>query len=205
MVRHVVGVYVDDLIILGESDLELSVFKEEMKRVFWMSDLGALWNYLSIEVKQGQHVIGLSQCTYARKLLEKADLSSCSSCATPMEAKLKLSKVSDSPPVNATMYRSLIGSLQYLLHTRLELTNNVCYLSPFMESPKCECLDAVKSMLRYVAGTLEYGLLHPRGRSGSFKILGYSDSDMAGDIDDSRRSTSGVLFFLGGGDATWSS
>jgi hypothetical protein len=42
MVRHVVGVYVDDLIILGESDQELSVFKEEMKRVFWMSDLGAL-------------------------------------------------------------------------------------------------------------------------------------------------------------------
>jgi hypothetical protein len=42
MVRHVVGVYVDNLIILGESDQELSVFKEEMKRVFWMSDLGAL-------------------------------------------------------------------------------------------------------------------------------------------------------------------
>jgi hypothetical protein len=73
-----------------------------------------------------------------------------------------------------------------------------------MEAPKQEHLDAVKRVLRYVTGTLDYGLLYPRGRSGSLKILGYSDSDMAGDIDDSR-STSGVLFFLGDGVAMWSS
>jgi hypothetical protein len=172
------------------------VFKEEMKRVFQMSDLGALSYYRDIEVKQGEHGIGLSQCAYARKLVEKAGLSNCNSCATPMEAKLKLSKFSDSPPVDATMYRNLIGSLRYLLHTRPKLTYNVCYLSRFMESPKREHLDAIKRVLRYVAGTLDYGFLYPRG-SGGFKILGYSDSDMASNIDDDI-STSGVLFFLGG-------
>jgi hypothetical protein len=101
-----------------------------------MSDLGALSYYLGIEVKQGGQRIGLSQCTYAAKLLGKADMGSCNSCATSMEAKLKLSKVSESKPVDAIMYRSLIGSLRYLFHTRPELTYSVCYLSHFMEAPK---------------------------------------------------------------------
>jgi hypothetical protein len=90
--RLVVGGYVDDLIIIGESDQELNLFKNEMKKVFRMSDLGALSYYLGIEVKQEDQGIGLSQCTYAAKLLEKAGMDSCNSCATPMEAKLKLSK-----------------------------------------------------------------------------------------------------------------
>jgi hypothetical protein len=201
--RLVVGVYVDDLIIMGEFDQELNLFKGEMKKVFRMSDLGALSYYLGIKVKQGGHGIGLSQCAYATKLLEKAGMGSCNPCATPMEAKLKLSKVSDSTPVDATMYRSLIGSLRYLLHTRPELTYSGCYLSRFMEGPKQEHLDAVKWVLHYVAETVDYGLLYPRGKSGSFRILGYSDSDMAGDIDDIR-STSGVMFFLGDGVAPWS-
>jgi hypothetical protein len=173
-----------------------------MKKVFWMSDLGALSYYLGIEVKHGDQGIELSQCTYAVKLLEKAGMGSCNSCATPMEAKLKLSKVSDSKPVDATMYRSLIGSLRYLLHTRPELTYSVCYLSRFMEAPKQEHLDAVKRVLRYVAGTVNYDLLYPRRKSESLQILGYSDSDMAGDIDDCK-STTGVVFFLGDGAASW--
>jgi hypothetical protein len=161
-----VGVYVDDLIIMEESDQELNLFKNKMK-VFRMSDLRALSYYLGIEVKQGGQGIGLSQCTYAAKLLEKAGMCSYNSCATPMEAKLKLSKVSELKPVDAIMYRSLIGSLRYLLHTRPELTYNVCYLSRFMEAPKQEHLDAVKRVLRYVAGTVDYDLLYPRGKSGS--------------------------------------
>jgi hypothetical protein len=64
-----------------------------------------------LKLSKGGQGIGLSQCTYAAKLLGKAGMGSCNSCATPMEAKLKLSKVSESKPVDATMYRSLIGSL----------------------------------------------------------------------------------------------
>jgi hypothetical protein len=51
---------------------------------------------------------------------------------------------------------------------------------------------------------VDYGLLYPREKSGSLQILGYSDNDMAGDIDDCK-STTGVVFFLGDGAASWSS
>jgi hypothetical protein len=221
-VRLIVGVYVDDLVIMGECDKEVNQFKGEMKQVFQMSDLGPLSYYLGIEVKQGTHGIQVSQSSYAMKLLEKAGMGSCNPCATSMEAKLKLSKESDSGAVDATAYRSLIESLRYLLHTRPDLTYSICYLSRFMESPKFEHLTAVKRVLWYmespkfehltgvkrvlwyVAGTSDYGLLYPRGSKGGLRILGYIDSDMAGDIDDCK-STSGVVFFLDDGAASWSS
>jgi hypothetical protein len=202
-VRLVVGVYVDDLVILGECDTEVNHFKGEMKWVFRMSDLGPLSYYLGIKVKQGAQGIQVSQSGYAMKLLDKAGMGSCNPCATPMEAKLKLSKESNLGSVDATTYRSLIGSLRYLLHTRPDLTYSICYLSRFMESPKFEHLTAVKRVLRYVAGTVDYGLLYPRGNGCGLRILGYNDSDMAGDIDDCK-STSGVVFFLGDGAASWS-
>jgi hypothetical protein len=203
-VRLVVGVYVDDLVILGERDKEVNQFKGEMKWVFRMNDLGPLSHYLGIEVKQGTHIIQVSQSGYAMKLLEKADMGSCNPCATPMEAKLKLSKESDSGSVDAIAYCSLIDSLRYLLHTRPDLTYSICYLSRFMESPKFENLTVVKRILWYVAGTPDYGLLYPRGNGGGLHILGYNDSDMVGDIDDCK-STSGVVFFLGDGVVSWSS
>jgi hypothetical protein len=175
-----------------------------MKWVFRMSDLGPLSYYLGTEVKQGAHDIEVSHRSYAMKLLEKADMGSCNPCAAPIEAKLKLSKESDPSSVDATTYHSLIGSLRYLLHTRPDLTYSICYLSGFMESLKMEHLAAVKRVLWYVAGTPDYGLLYPTDSGGGLHILGYSDSDMAGGIDD-YKSTSRVVFFLGDGAASWSS
>jgi hypothetical protein len=107
----------------------VNVFKQEMKKIFRMSDLGVLSYYLAIEVRQGVRGIELSQSAYASKLLEKSGMSSCNRCAVPMERKLKLSKEGNSSPVDQTEYRSLIGSLRYLLHTRPELTFSVSYLS----------------------------------------------------------------------------
>jgi hypothetical protein len=115
--RLVVGVYIDDLLIVGECVKEIDQFKDEMKQLFRMSDLGPLSYYLGIEVKQGWHGVVLCQSVYAKKLLEKAGMAGCNGCVTPMEPKLKLSKRSTSPAVDTTQYRNIIGSLRYLLHT----------------------------------------------------------------------------------------
>jgi hypothetical protein len=197
----VVGVYVDDLLITGERLIEIEAFKMEMKKLFHMSDLGPLSYYLGIEVKQGRRSIELRQSAYAIKLLDKAGMGRCNACATPMEVRPKLSKNGTSPVVDATLYRSLIGSLRYLLHTRLELTFAVGYLSRFMEEPRQEHMAAMKQMLRYIKGTYDYGLFYTND-GGKLNLLGYSDSDMAGDVDD-QKSTTGVIFFLGGNPVTW--
>lgn len=202
--RLLVGVYVDDLIIAGRSHKEVIGFKEEMKNLFRMSDLGALSYYLGIEVKQSKGGIKLQQSAYAKKLLEKAAMASCNSIEVPMETRLKLSKKSTSEPVDATFYRSIIGSLRYLVHTRPDLAFAVGYVSRFMESPKQDHLVAVKRILCYIAGTIDFGVYYGRGAGAVPSLIGYSDSDLAGDIDD-RKSTSGTIFFLSTSPISWQS
>lgn len=198
------GVYVDDLIITGGDAAAVIKFKGEMMKTFRMSDLGLLSYYLGLEVSQGADGITLRQGAYAAKILEKAGLSSCKPSATPMEMKLKLLKEGPTPSVDATDYRSLIGSLRYLCNSRPDLAYAVGYLSRFMEAPREEHFAAVKRMLRYVAGTVHWGLHYRPGRKneGVPKLLGYSDSDLAGDVND-RKSTSGLIFFLAGGPVAW--
>ena len=199
-----VRVYVDDLVISGPSIREIQQFKVEMKRKFSMGDLGLLSYYLGIEVKQGEDGITLSQSAYAKKILEAAGMANCNPAATPMEARLKLYKRSEDEVVRPSENRSIIGSLRYIVNTRPDLAYSVGVVSRFMEAPSQAHWGAVKQILRYLKGTADYGCKY--GKSIELKpfLLGYSDSDFAGDVGD-RRSTSGVVYFLGSNLITWSS
>lgn len=200
--RLVVGVYVDDLIIAGSNQVDIDTFKDQMKATFKMSDLGLLHYYLGLEVSQTEAGITICQSSYAAKILETAGLTGCNSSATPMEPRLKLSKVSSAPSIDATMYRSVVGSLRYLVNTRPDLSYSVGFISRFMENPTTEHLAAMKRVLRYVAGTLHFGCHYKRKKDP--QLVGYTGSDLAGDID-TRKSTSGILFFLGDNTITWQS
>jgi hypothetical protein len=114
---------------------------------------------------------------------------------------MKLSERSTAPPADATTYHSIIGSLRYLLHTHPNLSFNVGFLSQFMEDPREDHMAALKHLLRYVAATANHGLQYKKG-DDVFGLMEYSDSDLAGDVD-YRRSTTGVLFFLGGNLVSW--
>jgi hypothetical protein len=188
-----VGVYVDDLVITGTKDVEVAVFKEEMKVTFQMSDMGLLSFYLGIEVHQGDTAITLRQTAYAKHVVELVGLTHYNPALTPMEERLKLSRDSTTEDVDATQYRRLVGSLRYLAHTRSDLAFSVGYVSQFMQRPTTEHQQTVKRIIRYVAGTLDHGLYYPRCL-GEAHFVRYSDSDHAGDIDTSK-STSGILFF----------
>ncbi|WVZ63126.1 hypothetical protein U9M48_012785, partial [Paspalum notatum var. saurae] len=87
--------------------------------------------------------------------------------------------------------------------TRPDLAFAVGFVSRFMEWPTEEHLQAVKKLLRYVAGTLNYGLRYEQ-RPRTAEIVGYSDADHGGDIDN-RKSTSGTFFFLGNCLISWQS
>jgi hypothetical protein len=196
----IVGVYLDDLLVVGDSMENIGKFKEEMMQTFQMSDLGSLSYYLGIEVRQTGDSIELCQKAYDMKILDRVGLGECNRVASPMEAQLKLSKRSNSPLTDATAYQSLIGSLRYLLHTRLDLSFSVGYLSHFMSEPREDHMTTLKHVLRYIAAMKDFGLKY--NRAEEFCLMGYSDSDLARDIDD-RMSTTGVLFFLGGNPMSW--
>lgn len=158
-----IGIYVDDLVITGSDHDEITRFKEEMKKEFLMSDLGLLSFYLGIEVHQGRDGITLNQGNYAAHILDIAGLRNCNPTPTPMEERLKLSRESTAHEIDATTYRRIIGSLRYLIHTRPDLAFLVGYVSRFMERHTVEHMDAVKRLLRCIAGTIDYGLSYPRG------------------------------------------
>jgi hypothetical protein len=151
--RLIVGVYVDDLIIIGANMQVVSGFKKEMCKSFKMSDLDALSYYLGIEVQQSRDGITICQGAYAKKILDIAGLEESNPSRTPMQPRLQLSKIGDTPAVDSTNYRSVIGSLRYLVNTRPDLTYSVGYVSRFMEAPREEHLAAVKCILCYLAGT----------------------------------------------------
>jgi hypothetical protein len=121
-----------------------------------------------------------------------------------METRLKLIKGSTAAPVDATQFRSIIGALRYLIHTRPDLEHSISYVSRLMSDPREDHQVAVKRILRYVAGTQDHGIQFARGGAGELLLLGYSNSDHGGDIEDSK-STSGILFYLDKNPITWQS
>jgi hypothetical protein len=168
-----------------------------------MSDLGLLSFYLGVEVHQDSTGITLWQTHYAKRILELGGMAGCNLAHTPMEERLRLSKHSMAAEVDPTHYRRLIGSLRYLVHTRLDLAFAVGFVSRFMEQPTVEHQGAVKRILRCVTGMLDYGL-HFTKAPGSARFIGYCDSDLASD-NNTHKSMSGTLFFLGNCLVSWQS
>jgi hypothetical protein len=113
-----------------------------------------------------------------------------------------MSKQIAAPTTLVTEYRSLVGSLRYLVHTQPDIAFAIGYMSHFMERPTTEHLAAVKCIRRYVVGMIDYGCHFKPG--GGLKLVRYSDADMAGDVG-TRKSTISVLFFLGINHVTWQS
>ena len=110
--------YVDDLIVTSARAEDIDSFKREMAACFLMSDLGTLSYYLGIEVRQEKEALTLGQSAYASKLLERSGMAKCKPCVTPMEERLKQTKASTAVKVDATLYRSIVGGLCYLVHMR---------------------------------------------------------------------------------------
>ncbi|KAL1203365.1 Retrovirus-related Pol polyprotein from transposon RE2 [Cardamine amara subsp. amara] len=122
--------------------------------------------------------------------------------ATPMASKPKLTLFSGTILSDATEYRRVVGSLQYLAFTRPDISYAVNRLSQFMHAPRTDHWSAVKRILRYLAGTPSHGIF--LSRHNQLILHAFSDSDWAGDTDD-YVSTNGYIVYLGNTPITWSS
>ncbi|KAJ0508396.1 putative RNA-directed DNA polymerase [Helianthus annuus] len=193
--------YVDDIVLTASNDRLLNDIIGTLSREFAMTDLGRLHHFLGIKVTQQKHGIFLSQAQYAKDIIARASMSSCKPCATPVDLSSKLS-ANDGPLFSdPTLYRSLAGALQYLTFTRPDLSYAVQQVCLFMHEPREPHFAFMKRMIRYLQGTIDYGLRIVK--SGSHNLVAYSDADWGG-CPDSRRSTSGYCVFLGDNLISWS-
>lgn len=172
-----------------------------MGKKFEMTDLGRLSYYLGIEVNQQGSYIELKQSGYAARLLEKAGMIECNPTLYPMDPKEEITRDENGRAVDATKYRSIVGGLRYLVNTRPDIAFSVGIVSRYMERPTILHMNAVKRILCYVKGTMQYGLIYARN-SGNTVVTGFSDSNLGGMSDD-RRSTSGVVYYLNDSLISW--
>ena len=153
-----------------------------------MSSMGELKFFLGLQVQQRANGIFIHQDQYLEDTLKKFDCYSTKSASTPLETKKPLLKDENAEDVDVHMYRSMIGSLMYLIATRADIMFAVCVCSRFQVSPKVSHLQAVKRIFRYLKGRPKLGLWYPR--DSPFDLVAYSDSDYAGANLD-RKSTTG--------------
>ncbi|XP_062230159.1 uncharacterized mitochondrial protein AtMg00810-like [Phragmites australis] len=166
-----------------------------------MKDLGPLHRFLGVSVTRRNGGLFLSQRQYMLDILERAGMSDCKPCSTPIDTSAKVS--SDGVPVpDATDYCALAGALQYLTFTRPDIAYAVQQVCLYMHDPREPHLALVKRILRYIHSTLDFGLQLYSSTVSS--LTAYSDADWAG-CPDTRRSTSGYAVFLGDNLISWSS
>ncbi|KAK5841463.1 hypothetical protein PVK06_003784 [Gossypium arboreum] len=173
-----------------------------MLDVFEMTDLGLMTYFLGMEVNQNELGIFISQQAFAQKVLSKFSMSKCKPVSTPVALGEKLSSINEHDRIDEKEYRSLVGCLLYLTATRPDILYAVSLLSRFMHCCNVAHFKVAKRVLRYVKGTLGYGVKFERVEE--LKLVDYSDSDWDGSVDD-MKSTSGYFFTLGSGFFNWSS
>ena len=117
-----------------------------------------------------------------------------------MSSSIKLSSDPAGVEVDPTLYRSMIGSLLYLIASRPGIAFNVEVCAHFQATPKESHLIAVERIIRYVNGTSNYGIWYSRDSNDC--LAKYSDADWARCVDD-RKSTSGGCSYLRNNLVSW--
>ncbi|KAK8948501.1 hypothetical protein KSP39_PZI005632 [Platanthera zijinensis] len=203
--------YVDD-ILLASSDMGLlQETKAFLSKNFEMKDLGEASFVMGIQIHRDRSrgILGLSQKAYIDKVLNKYGMKGCSPGETPISKGDKLSLLQcpkndlQVEQMKDIPYASAVGSLMYAqVCTRPDIAFVVGMLGRFLSNPGIDHWKAAKRVMRYLQRTKDYMLTYRR--SDQLELIGYTDSDFAGCLD-SRKSTSGSIFMMGGGAVSWKS
>ena len=193
-------VYVDDIVLTGNSLAEIERIKHILHTNFHIKDLGKLKYFLGIEVAHSDKGISLCQRKYCLDLLKDSGMLGCKPSSTPMDSSLRLHNDSSGFLDDPLSYRRLVGRLVYLTSTRPDIAFATQQLSQFMSKPTKAHHAAAIRVLRYLKGCPGKGLFFPR--TCSPHLLGFSDADWATCID-SRRSITGYCFFIGNSLVSW--
>ena len=202
----VVGIYVDDIVVACKNEEKLKEFKRALCGKVDVKDLGKLHHFLGMKVIQDDVSgdVWIGQDAYVGKVLERFGMQDAKSVVTPVDASSKLVKAAeDDVMFDKGVYQSAVGSLLYLsTGTRPDIAFAVGNVARFSANSTKRHWTGVKRILRYLKGTSDLGLHY--SSSVDEDLVGYSDSDWAGDLDD-RRSVSGYMFKLCGAPISWRS
>lgn len=191
----VVIVWVDDIIIACNDDDVRDKFKQRLCQLFKMKDLGEISHFIGMQFVRKDDCVLVNQSQFIRKVLCKFGMEDCKPRYTPCEINSNKPVETDtSEPADAKLYRSIVGSLIYIMTaTRPDLCYVVTKLSQHMSDPTVKDLTMAKHVLRYLKSTVDYALVFKKSAE-PLNLTGFCDSDWGGS--DDRRSITGYCFRL---------
>ena len=200
-------IWIDDLLLFMESDELMSKLAANMHEKFELTDMGEPSKIVRIEITQGQDSITISQTKYIEAILEREGMRNAHPVKTPLDHKISLVPNCEGGGNCSNSYAQLIGSLMYLTTaTRPDIAFAIHRLAAFTANPTKVHELAAKRILRYLAGTKDYGITYRKQTTdlqGENLFYGYADAGYGNQ--EEYRSTSGYAFISGGGAITWGS
>lgn len=189
--------YVDDMLIAAKDKKEIAKLKAQLNCEFDMKDLGATKKILGMEIIRERHAgkLYLSQQGYIKKVLHRFNMHEAKPVSTPLAvaAHFRLSSAlcpqsdEDVKYMSKVSYPSAISSLMYaMVCSRPELSHALSVVSRYMANPGKKHWKAVQWIFRYPRGTSNTCLQFGKSKIG---LVGYVDSDYAGDLDKRRSLT----------------
>jgi len=199
----IVALYVDDLLICSNDASQIQAVKDLLSSHYKMKDLGLVKTFLGMQVNQQDGQVAVQLSHYLHSFLLDFNMQDCNSVATPFAAGTDFLPGSAISDADTTRYRSMVGKLLFAANTcRPDLAYAASTLSRFIKDPRDNHVAAAKHVLRYIKGTLTHGLVYKYVKD--FELVGFSDSDWAGDKAD-RKSITGYVFTLANAAITWKS
>ena len=205
--RILFALYVDDSLLCGGSQEDRRMFKDYLKSKWTIKEMGEPKMFLGITIKRDREkrLIHLSQPKASHNILESTGMMECKPQSTPMVKDVVLDDDETSgKKIDGVEYRTIIGKLLYLMITRPDLTVAITELARHQLDPKEIHWLSVKRLLRYLRGTMYYGIEIGGILDGSENyVSAYSDANLAKSQDG--KSISGGLIKIGERFPIWSS
>lgn len=199
----VVGVYVDDMVVMGKSLKAVESLKKALTKAYPVKDMGEIGTCLGIRITRNRalRTLELDQEAYISDLLAQYKMENCVPVSTPVDGYTALTKPEPSEPrADQGEFSSLIGSLNYgALATRVDIAYTTGRLAQYCTDPTVRHYNAAIRVLKYLAGTLDYRIRYSQKKA----LCGYSDADYGGAED--RHSISAYMYQLQGAVVAWSS
>ncbi|XP_019253824.1 PREDICTED: uncharacterized protein LOC109232511 [Nicotiana attenuata] len=196
------AMYVDDMILIGTDLDEIKLLNKFLHDSFKINDLGSVQYFLGLKTLFKDDGVIIIPRKFVIGLLKEYNCLSCSPLSSPLDPNVKLEAKEGTPLLDPSCYRKLIGKLNFLTNTRLDITFSVQHLSQFVQDPREPHLKASYHLLRHLKA--DPGLRVFFSKNVYYTVRACCDFDWAS-CPDSRKSVNRYIVLLGDSPISWKS
>ena len=197
----ILTLYVDDVLLLGNSKQLLGKLKKKLMDRFEMTDLGDVSKALGMNVTRDREngTITIDQKDYTEDIFERYSMTSCNVAFTSgVGPEISLDQPADRllDKQEKQRYQSIAGALMYLAQvSRYDILYAVNQLARAVSKPSKAYMGAAKHVLRHLTGSVNFPITYKRG---GFKLTTYTDANWGGNPDNGKSTSSYIVMLANG-------